>query len=160
MPWVDIMGSAIQAAADVGNVEVVEYLLSNGADANLAGGQYGCALQAAAIQNYDRVVEVLLEHGANVNAEGGEYGAAVIAAAGNSRWTALKLLLEKGADVNRTSKKYGTAMYQCLMNYMNQLRFPKYSGEDKQFIKEIELASSVIQLLVYGGADPNISGAY
>jgi ankyrin repeat protein len=143
MPWVDIMGSAIQAAADVGNVEVVEYLLSNGADANLAGGQYGCALQAAAIQNYDRVVEVLLEHGANVNAEGGEYGAAV-----------------KGADVNRTSKKYGTAMYQCLMNYMNQLRFPKYSGEDKQFIKEIELASSVIQLLVYGGADPNISGAY
>jgi ankyrin repeat protein len=104
----------------------VKYLLSHGANINLAGGRHGCALQASVCQGKDEIPEFLLEHGANVNAEGGKYGTALIAAAEKGRWAIMKLLLEKGADVNRTSKEYGTAMHQCLKKLINQLYFPIY----------------------------------
>jgi ankyrin repeat protein len=137
----------------------VKYLLSHGANINLAGGRHGCALQASVCQGKDEIPEFLLEHGANVNAEGGKYGTALIAAAEKGRWAIMKLLLEKGADVNRTSKEYGTAMHHCLMNYMRELYLPGYLG-DELSMKCMERAATEIHRLVHGGADPNLLGAY
>ncbi|KAK4117923.1 hypothetical protein N657DRAFT_584570, partial [Parathielavia appendiculata] len=41
-------GTALQAAASKGEMEIVRLLLDNGADVNAQGGEYGTALQAAA----------------------------------------------------------------------------------------------------------------
>jgi hypothetical protein len=158
-------GSAIQAAAYTDNIETVKYLLSRGADINLAGGRHGCALQAAVCRNNDKVAKFLVKHGANVNIEGGKYGTVLIAAAQAGRWKILKLLLEKGADVNRTSKAYGTALYRCLINlrraaYLSRKYRNSDDTIDEQYIKQMESAATGIHLLVHGGADPNISGAY
>jgi ankyrin repeat protein len=63
-------GTALQAAAAVGDVAMVEYLLRKGAEVNapavLDNGV--TALQAAAIKGYLRVAQILLEHGADIDA--------------------------------------------------------------------------------------------
>jgi ankyrin repeat protein len=144
----------------------VKYLLSHGADINLAGGRHGSALQAAACREHDEITKLLLKHRANVNAEGGKYGTALIAAAANSRWAILKFLLGKGAGVNRTSKKYGTAMHQCLMVLRSwELELSREYGNEndtitERFMKELESAATGPHRLVRCGGDPNISGTY
>jgi len=54
-----------------GLTEIVELLLSKGADGNAEGGEYGNALQAASSEGHDKIVELLLSKGADVNARGG-----------------------------------------------------------------------------------------
>jgi ankyrin repeat protein len=65
--------TALQAAASVGDVDMVEHLLSKGADVNApAAVESGAtALQAAAIKGYLRIAQILLEHGAEIDAKAG-----------------------------------------------------------------------------------------
>lgn len=90
--------TALQAAASVGDVEMVEYLLSKGAEVNapaaVANGV--TALQAAAIKGHLRIAQILLEHGADVDAKAGiENGrTAIEGAAEFGRMDMVKLLLD------------------------------------------------------------------
>ena len=63
--------TALQAAASVGDVDMVEHLLSKGADVNAPAAldNGATALQAAAIKGYLRVAQILLEHGADIDAK-------------------------------------------------------------------------------------------
>ncbi|KAK3312433.1 ankyrin repeat-containing domain protein [Apodospora peruviana] len=71
-----------QLAAEHGNLEAIEMLLSHGVDANEAPGmRYGrTALQASTSRpssaSYMDLIDFLLEKGANINAEPGIHGAA------------------------------------------------------------------------------------
>jgi ankyrin repeat protein len=67
-------GNALNAACQSGNLDVVELILSAGADINAIAGEHGSALLTAIIARHRwdgvpdcRVVEFLLQKGANVN---------------------------------------------------------------------------------------------
>jgi ankyrin repeat protein len=77
-------GSALQAAAYRGHLEIVKLLLDHNADVNLQSNELttlelypylylgGSALQAAAYQGYLEIVKLLLDHNANVNLQSNE----------------------------------------------------------------------------------------
>ncbi|KAI0460176.1 hypothetical protein F5B21DRAFT_498779 [Xylaria acuta] len=61
---------AAHKAADRGNEEVLEELISGGADINVSTGLFGNALAAACARGHDNIVQLLLDKGVNVNAPG------------------------------------------------------------------------------------------
>ncbi|KAH8806716.1 hypothetical protein DL96DRAFT_1717703 [Flagelloscypha sp. PMI_526] len=105
-------GTALQTAAQRGNLEVAQFLVDKGADIRAGGGVYGTALHAAAFYGRLEVAWFLLEKGADVNAVGGEFGLALQAAAmaGWKDLEVVQLLVERGADVNAVGGRYGTAL--------------------------------------------------
>ena len=56
----------LYAASFEGHDEIIELLLSKGADVNAQGGKYGNALQAASSRGHDKIVELLLSKGADL----------------------------------------------------------------------------------------------
>jgi hypothetical protein len=75
--------SPLYYASLVGMEEVSYYLLEQGMEVNVKGGEYGNALQVASFNGHEGIVNVLLENGAEVNAQEGEYGNALQAASFN-----------------------------------------------------------------------------
>jgi ankyrin repeat protein len=108
-------GSAIHAAAQSGDREVVERLLDLGVSSNLVAGRYGYVLQAAcnpqSSVDYMSCVRVLLARGADVIARGGKYETALQCAAKHGTLNAVRLLIEHGADPTIQGGKYGTASH-------------------------------------------------
>ncbi|OCL02329.1 ankyrin, partial [Glonium stellatum] len=60
--------------------EIVQLLLSKGADINAQGRYHGTALQAASKHGHNEIVQLLLSKGADINAQGGQYNTALQAA--------------------------------------------------------------------------------
>jgi hypothetical protein len=92
------------AAAALGNIKTVKYLVEQGADVNLQlqTGRYGSALVAAAWGGNTEIVKFLVEQGADVNLQlqTGSYGSALAVAAARRNTGIVKFLVEQGADVN------------------------------------------------------------
>lgn len=63
-----------------GLIKAVGNLITEGADVNAKGGNYGNALQAASSKGKLEVMQLLLDKGADINAQGVEYGDALQAA--------------------------------------------------------------------------------
>ncbi|KAJ5672994.1 hypothetical protein N7507_002121 [Penicillium longicatenatum] len=97
-------GTAVQAAALWGYMEVMQILIDQGADINAQGGEYGTALQAAGSRGYTKTTQFLLKHGADVNIKGGKYGTALQATALKGRVETVRLLLDQGADVKHSRR--------------------------------------------------------
>lgn len=131
-------GSAIQAAAAGGHVEVVKVLLESGADFNLQCGSYGSPLQAATASGQVSVIQLLLQFGADVNLQGGLYGNPLQAAAAIGQHHVTQLLLERGAEVNSQGGHYGNALQAAIAK-----------GKD-----------SVAMLLIKAGASINTTGGF
>ncbi len=87
-------GKALVSAAAEGHLEVVKELLRNGADVN---ARDGWALRSAASNAHLEVVKELLRSGADVNAHN---GSALGNAAYNGHLEVVKELLRSGANVN------------------------------------------------------------
>ena len=111
--------TALQAAAQVGQVPVMHLLLERGAKINLrAQDPTGCctALQSASENYQPETVRMLLENGADTNKQGGYHGNALAAASWFRGWNRKgrtnveNMLLESGADVNAIGGQYGTAL--------------------------------------------------
>ena len=103
-------GTALQAVAYQGFIDIVTLLLDHGANVNAQGGYFGTALQAATYEGFIDIVTLLLDRGANVNAQGGFYGTALQAAADQGSTNIIALLLGRGANVNAQGGFYGTAL--------------------------------------------------
>ena len=97
-----IWHTALQIAADHGEIKITELLISYGADVNaqvVYGG--GTALQAAVTGNHIQLVRILLDHGADVNAPASRGGAtAIVAAVREGDSEMVQLLLDCGANLN------------------------------------------------------------
>ena len=94
-------GSAIQAAAAEGKLEIVEYLLEKDADVNARGGQYMHPLIAATVRGREDVAKVLIKAGADVLADGGQYVSPLYQAVDFTDPELALLLLEKGAWLSK-----------------------------------------------------------
>ncbi|KAJ7637982.1 hypothetical protein DFH06DRAFT_1002097, partial [Mycena polygramma] len=55
-------GSALQCAAQNGNLDIVRILIKHGADVNAAGGKHGSALEAASAEGHAEIARLLREH--------------------------------------------------------------------------------------------------
>ncbi|KAL2801975.1 ankyrin repeat-containing domain protein [Aspergillus granulosus] len=93
----------LQYAVENGNMELVNLLISHGADigANPASNGGATALQIAAIRGYLGIARRLIDLGANVNAPAARFNgrAALEGAAEHGRIDMLQMLLDKGAAV-------------------------------------------------------------
>lgn len=92
------------------NLEIVKFLIQNGADINAQGRYYGNALQAASQAGYQKLVTTLIQHDANINMQGGYYGSALQAAAQAGHREVVEILIQNGADVNVLGGYYGSAL--------------------------------------------------
>ncbi len=104
--------TALMYAADAGQMEVVRYLVANGADVNAEsdGLGRGTALIYAAASNRIDVVKYLLEHGADVDATTRRKETALFWAGAQGNVEVVKILLDNGADRTLTNKKDQTAL--------------------------------------------------
>ena len=125
-------------ASLLGLVDVVEELLTEGADVNAEDAYHGSALKAASYRCHYQVVQVLLENGADINAQGDPHGGALHAAASVPHYRMVQMLLEKGADANPHVRDYNN---------------PLQIAADQGF-------HEVVQLLLEKGADIDAPASY
>ncbi|KAH8825522.1 ankyrin repeat-containing domain protein [Flagelloscypha sp. PMI_526] len=162
-------GSALQAAASRGDLNVVRFLVEKGADVNMQGGEYGSALQAAAQRGDLSIIRFLVEKGADVNMHGGRYGSALQAAASRRDLNILRFLVEQGADVNLHGGSYGSTLQVAAWEgSLSIVRFLIEKGADVnmqggEYGSALQAAAqrgdlSIVQFLVEKGADVNMQG--
>lgn len=88
-------------ALDIGNPEIVELLLNNGADPNPAPNGFAPIQSALSRGSNPRIIKMLLDHGANPNVTSASLGMTPlmkVARLGDKE--SAEALVEKGADVN------------------------------------------------------------
>jgi cytohesin len=120
--------TALHAAAELGHIDIAEYLVAHGANIN-AEDDYGLTpLHLAAYDKNKAMVEYLIENGANVNARG-NIGRTPLFDAGSAE--IVEFLIAHGADVNAKDNALGlssggrTALFdvddkdiaECLINH-------------------------------------------
>lgn len=94
--------------------EIVQLLLSRGADANAQVFDYGNILHTAVYLCPLPSIKHIVEYGADVKARGGAYDSALQAASFYLNANVVRLLLEHGADVNARSGRFGSALQIAL----------------------------------------------
>lgn len=101
--------TALQSAAEQGNISMIRLLLEFGADVNAPPPRVGgaTALQLACMQGYIDIVRLLVQKGANVNAAGARYNGrtALEGAAGSGRLDVVFFLLGRGCLVHFSFRK-------------------------------------------------------
>jgi ankyrin repeat protein len=97
----DSKTTLLATAALGSNIDMVQLLLSRGAQIVTNGTRGNNALENAAGGGHEQVMRLLLENGANVNEEPGLYstGTALQCAAANGHLPIVQLLLELSADI-------------------------------------------------------------
>lgn len=128
--------TALTRAVLMGDNELFEFLLKNGANPNI--GTDNTPLIVAAQMGYINIAKLLIKYGADPNFQREMGYTALIGAAESTDCDMIALLLENGADPNIQDEDGITALYEI-----------SYENDDIDRIKCIEL------LLKYG-ADPNI----
>lgn len=124
-------------ACDHGRIEIVELLLSEGADINARDGSIGVGLTAlhrAIAKKHDNVAKLLLSKGVDVNVKDDSGRTPLHYAAGLGNKELAELLLSRGADVNGAGGRVPPPIYGAVM-------------ADKQ---------AIVELLLTNGANPNI----
>ncbi|KAI1131123.1 ankyrin repeat-containing domain protein [Nemania abortiva] len=127
----------------VHRIEMVQFLLNEGADPNVQGGEYDNPLGAAIFRGNVEIAKLLLEKGAKIDTVGNNYGTALIAAAQTNNKYMIELLLEKGAEINAEGGEYGTALGAAVYNVRTAVP---------------ERGVEIVELLLDAMADPNAQG--
>jgi ankyrin repeat protein len=124
-------------AAQIGDREQVEALITTGADVNALNKEGTTALMAATWGKTGRgdvgIAKALIVKGANVNAANVYGRTALMDVAGNGNVEFMSLLLSAGADVNLSTRVGGTALHEAAFNGHTE----------------------IIRLLLTKGANPN-----
>ncbi len=135
------------AASRTGKLEIIDLLLSNGADINKFNPIGHTPLLAAAINNQADAIKTLVDKGAKVDGVSSQeikYSTSPIGmAAYRGNIEAAKTLLELGADVNQVSTSNETAL--LLAAYMNDFEMVKFlveNGADPTFRKNYSYITS------------------
>lgn len=111
-----VQGHALAVAISKGDLEMVKYLVSRGADVNLQlkASSCGSVLTTAALQGKLDVIQFLIEQEADINARDlqGQYGSALVAASTREDTKALQLLIQHSPNINLPLRCgfYGSAL--------------------------------------------------
>ena len=131
---VDI-SSCIEAAVELGNIEMVSILLESGANPNIIGSKGSTPLQRASKNGHIAIVEKLIKYKADPNQVAIDGATALMLASNYNHLDILNILLSAGAQVNKAMADGWTAlMFACDQNYIK-----------------------IVQHLLKAGADPNVS---
>lgn len=91
-------------------VNIVEFLLNNGADVNKACKMGRTALFEASFRGYSGVVKCLLRYGANVNQANNDGLTPLYIASRNGFWEVVKMLVDKNAETETETTAGWTAL--------------------------------------------------
>jgi ankyrin repeat protein len=105
----DDQWSALMMAAIIGDLDIVNALLSNDANLNAANDEGVTALMYAASAGHTAVVGALLAKGAAVNASDAAGLTALMLAANNGHADTVRALFDTGADLTARSRTGATA---------------------------------------------------
>lgn len=98
-------------ACQYGHLEIVQLLIDNKAEIELAKHNGSTPLLAACYNGHLSTAELLIHHGAAVNHMNNEGWSPLIYACNNRHWHLVELLLKRGANVNATNKNAQTPFY-------------------------------------------------
>jgi ankyrin repeat protein len=118
---VDVQGSdnrtPLRAASRSGHLEIVQWLLSCGANSTVRDEEYGLTpLHVAAIWGHVEVSRLLLQYKADIHAHDKEGQTSLHGAALHSEVNVARLLLEHGADVNARDNRRITPLHLASEN--------------------------------------------
>jgi len=133
--------TVLMAASNAGKIEIVKYLVINGADINIIDkSEYGAsALKNASSKGYLDIVKYLVVNGADVNLQVNNGSTALMSASALGDIGIVKYLVVNDADVN-------------IQNYEGTTALVWASSTKKNELKSLE----IIKYLIENGADVNL----
>lgn len=106
----------LHKAAYNGHVEIVEYLISKGADLNARSNSGSTPLHGAAFHGHPEAVRTLIEKGAEIDIKNNGGYTPFLGACAGGRFDAASLLIEHGADINALTADSNSALQNALWN--------------------------------------------
>lgn len=104
---------ALWCAATLGHLQIVAYLLSRGADANVSSVSSVTPLRAACFQGYVDIARILVEHGADIEAIDLQGSTCLMLASSKGHHEVVRYLVEAGANVNKKKGDGKSALHAC-----------------------------------------------
>ena len=120
--WAADNGALLLSAASLGQVQRVQDLISQGADANTKNGAGRPVLLVAAFNGNVRTLRVLIGAGADVNAVDGAGNTALMEAAAFGHQDAVAALIMAGADVNLKNGAGFSAMSRAALGKYESIK--------------------------------------
>ncbi|XP_065860533.1 uncharacterized protein [Euphorbia lathyris] len=111
----------LHSAASIGNQEVVDLLLTRGADVNAKNDGGRTALHYAASKGWLDVAELLISHGANLNTKDKVGCTPLHRAASTGKSALCEFLIEEGAEVDATDKAGQTPLMTAVICYNKEV---------------------------------------
>ena len=154
-------------AAAYGNLDILSFLLENGADINAAIRTGGLTPLMLAVQKYhSNAVNYLLEQGADVNLQDMAGYTALHTAAACGNYNALRSLIYYGADVNARNRFNRTPLMlacqvvnkEAINNFINEHDHKKVYVRRSlcHFIRRNRNSFDAVTFLIDQGADVNL----
>lgn len=113
--------TALMLASQFNKIEIVELLLENDADPNMADPESGSPLTLASMSGNTEVVKLLLEAGADVNYRVPSGWSSLMFAANEGNVDIVIMLLEKGAETSFSDTHGWTALKLAKRSKQQQL---------------------------------------
>jgi len=156
----------LHSAASGGQLEVVKFLISQGADINLKQNSGATALHFACFGGHRDVVEWLIDNGADVNSKDNNGLTPLRVAVFRSNKEMIALLIEKGAALNAREENGATPLHEaCIGGNKDVVELLIEKGanigiEDDMGNTPFHMASNygqkeIVELLIAKGADVN-----
>ncbi|XP_048373040.1 protein phosphatase 1 regulatory subunit 12C isoform X5 [Sphaerodactylus townsendi] len=153
--------SALHQACIDENMEVVEFLVKNGADVNQADNEGWTPLHVAASCGYIEIAQYLLDHGANIAAVNSDGDVPLdIAEADNMEALLRSEITKRGVDVEVAKREEEEVMLRDARQWLNAGKIadephPK-TGATALHVAAAKGYVEVMRLLLQAGYDPNV----
>ncbi len=106
----------ILIASYIGNTDIVQLLLENGANVNLVDDENDTPLHCACLHGHFTIAQSLLEHGTNVNVVGGDGDTPLHYACAKGYFYLVRLLLKHKANIHVTNDIQETPLHKASRN--------------------------------------------
>ncbi|XP_058037765.1 protein phosphatase 1 regulatory subunit 12C isoform X2 [Ahaetulla prasina] len=153
--------SALHQACIDENMEVVEFLIENGADVNQADNEGWTPLHVAASCGYNEIAQYLLDHGANIAAVNSDGDVPLDIAEADSMEALLRAEIEKrGVNVEVAKREEEEMMLRDAHHWLNAGKIsdephPK-TGATALHVAAAKGYVEVMRLLLQAGYDTNV----